>query len=327
MDTAILDWLLEKDDPSVRYETLTTLLGLHEDDPLVLETRSEIMKNGVVRHILDLQEPGGYWGVPHTFYTAKYSGTVWNVLILAEMGAHKDDLKVRYGCEFLLSHSMEPESGGFSTGESRKTNRGLSSLVIPCLTGNMVYALSKLGYGQDERLKKSIEWICTYQQSDDGESVPPQGEMYDRYRYCWGSHSCHMGVAKALKGLAAIPTHMRNELVNHKIEQLVEYFLKHRIFKKSHDLNKISKPGWTKFGFPLMYQSDVLEILDILASLHIHSPDLDEAISLVEKKRTPDGTWKMENSFNDRLLVPIETKGLPSKWVTLKALRVLKTYR
>ena len=136
-----------------------------------------------------------------------------------------------------------------------------------------------------------------------------------------------MGVAKTFKALATIPEGSRSKAVQEKLDALVEYFLKHHIHKRSHHLDTISKPGWTRFGFPLMYQSDVLELLGIMASLHIHDTRLEEAIELVRSKRLANGTWKLANSFNDRLLVPSEEKGKESKWITLRALRVLHEYR
>jgi hypothetical protein len=98
----------------------------------------------------------------------------------------------------------------------------------------------------------------------------------------------------------------------------------HHIFKRSHALEKISKPGWLKFGFPLMYQTDALEILDILTGLGIHDSRMDDAIGILLKKQDETGRWKMENVYE--LLVPIEEKGAASKWLTLRAMRVLRRY-
>jgi hypothetical protein len=144
---------------------------------------------------------------------------------------------------------------------------------------------------------------------------------------CFDKHTCHMGAAKALKALAEIPPAERSPAVRRAIEQGVEYFLKHHIYKKSHDLAKVSKPGWLKFGFPLMYQDDVLEILEIFARLKAKDERLDEALALVERNRTKEGRWILESTFNGRFVTAIEKKGKPSKWITLKALQVLKCYR
>jgi hypothetical protein len=143
---------------------------------------------------------------------------------------------------------------------------------------------------------------------------------YDRFKMCWGSHSCHMGVVKSLKALAAIPEAERSEETKRTISQAVEFLLLHHIYKKSHNLRAMSKPGWTKLGFPLMYQTDILEILGILARLKIKDPRMAEALALLASKEGPDGRRMLENSFNGKFLVDIEKKGKPSKWITLKAL-------
>ncbi len=100
----------------------------------------------------------------------------------------------------------------------------------------------------------------------------------------------------------------------------------HHIYKRSHDLGRISKPGWLKFGFPLMYQTDVLEILCIMTRLGYRDERMREAIDLLVSKQDKQGKWKLENTFNGQFQVDIEQKGRPSKWVTLNALRVLKGY-
>ncbi len=190
----------------------------------------------------------------------------------------------------------------------------------------MVFSLIRLGYLEDERVQKAIGWICAFQRADDAVDRPPEGEVYMRYESCWGRHSCHLGVAKALKALAAIPEEKRNRKIDEKIDKLAEYFLKHRFYMKSHDPEKVAKPGWLRLGFPLMYQTDVLELLEIFAELRIRDPRLEDAIGIVSGKRNKEGLWKMQNSFNDKMLVPVEENGKPSKWLTLKALKILKFY-
>jgi hypothetical protein len=323
----VTEWLLEIDNPSVRYLTLTSLLDKPDDDKKVTEAKKAIMAYGVVPEILALQNEDGSWGLPEMFYRNKYAGTVWTLMVLAEMGADKDDPRIKKTCEFILKHAQEPESGGFSCCESVKTGAGLPSGVVPCLTGNMVYTLIKLGWLSDERLTKAIDWIVKYQRTDDGVENAPSGAPYEKYAMCWGKHSCHMGVAKALKALAAIPPENRSEAVNNKIDEMAEYFLTHHIYKKSHNLSEISRPGWLKFGFPLMYQTDILELLEMFVFLGIKDERLIDAVEIIKSKQLPDGTWKLENSNNGKMIIRIENKGKPSKWITLKALNVLKEYQ
>ena len=100
--------------------------------------------------------------------------------------------------------------------------------------------------------------------------------------------------------------------------------LRHHIHKRSHDLTQVSKPGWLRFGFPLMYQTDVLEILGVLTELGCRDERMQEAIELMISKQDAHGRWKLASTFNGRFHVDIEEKGKPSKWITLSALRVLK---
>ena len=168
--------------------------------------------------------------------------------------------------------------------------------------------------------------MTTYQRFDDGTGEAPQGWPYDKDEMCWGTHTCHMGVVKTLKALAEIPADRRTGDVKRTIEAGAEYLLIHHLYKRSHDLGRISKPGWLKFGFPLMYQTDVLEILSIMTRLGYRDERMQEAIDLLVSKQDKQGKWKLENTFNGQFQVDIEQKGRPGKWVTLNALRVLKGY-
>ncbi|WP_424357625.1 nitrogen fixation protein NifH [Methanocella sp. MCL-LM] len=319
-------WLLENDNPSVRYFALRDLLALPECDPEVKNAKEQIMRAGLVPAILAEQRPEGAWEEPGRFYTAKYKGTVWQLIILAELGADGKDERVKKACEYILSHSQDLESGGFSQSTAVKTGGGRHGEVIPCLTGNMVWSLIRFGYLDDPRLQQGIAWLTTYQRFDDGEGEAPSGWPYDKYEMCWGKHTCHMGVVKALKALAEIPEEQRSAEVKETIEKGAEFLLIHHVHKRSHNLRKLAKPGWQQFGFPLMYQTDVLEILGILTKLGYRDERMNEAIDLLVSKQDENGRWKLENTFNGKFQVDIERNAEPSKWITLNALRVLKRY-
>ena len=88
-----------------------------------------------------------------------------------------------------------------------------------------------------------------------------------------------------------------------------------------------TKPSrnWFKFGFPLFWVTDILQNLEVLTAFgYGGDPRLSAALDLVSSKQDEQGRWKMEYSYNGKTLVDIEEKGKPSKWVTLRALRVLK---
>jgi len=321
------DWLLEENNPSIRYYTLRDILREPENNIKLQEARLEIMKAGLVPVILAKQKREGYWEIPENFYTAKYKGTAWQLLILAELGVDNTNENIKKACEFILGNSQDIESGGFAYSSSAKKGGGRHSEVIPCLTGNMVWSLIRLGYLGDPRVKQGINWITSYQRFDDGIKELPKGWPYDRLKAaCLGKHTCHMGAVKALKALSEIPENKRSTDVKNMIEKGVEYILKHHVYKRSHDLKLVAKPGWLKFGFPLMYQTDALEILGILTKLGYKDERMQEAIDVLISKQDNQGRWVLENTFNGRFHVNIEQKGKPSKWITLNALRVLKRF-
>ncbi len=72
-----------------------------------------------------------------------------------------------------------------------------------------------------------------------------------------------------------------------------------------------------------MYQTDILELAGIITSLGIRDPRLEDALAIIAGKRGADGRWRLENTFNGKMLVEIEAKGQASKWITLKALDLM----
>ena len=326
-DASPLPWLLESDDPSVRFFTLTGLLDSAPDAPEATAARRDIMSRGTVPRILAAQRDDGHWQGRDGFYAAKYQGTVWQLLILAELGADGADERVRRGCEAVLRDSQDAESGGFAANRAKKGGGGLHSRVIPCLTGNLVFSFVRFGLLDDPRVQAAVDWLTTYARCDDGDGDAPTGWPYDAWQMCWGRHTCHMGVVKTLKALAEIPSERRSPAVRRTLDDGVEFLLRHHVHKRSHDLSKDSKPGWKRLGFPLMYQTDVLEILGILTKLGRAGDErAGEARALVASKADAQGRWKLQDTFNGRFVVDIETKGEPSRWITLRALTALGAF-
>jgi hypothetical protein len=318
------DWLQEDDNPSVRYFTLKNILGKAENDPEVKKAHQEIMKTGVVPRILEKQNDDGSWGVPENFYVnAKYTGTVWNIILLGELDADGKDERIRKTADFILTRSQDKQSGGFAYQSG--ADGGHHDKVVPCLTGNMVFSLIRFGYLNDSAIKHGIEWIAKYQRFDDGIEQRPKGWPYDRFQNCWGKHTCHMGAVKSLKALAEIPPEQRTKAVKDTIKKGAEYLLIHRLYKSSHDPAVLAKRFWVNFSFPTLWKTDALEMLGVMVKLGYHDERMQDAIDLLISKQDRQGRWKMEKSYNNRLLVGLEKDGKPSKWVTLNALKVLKS--
>ncbi|MFA0834760.1 MAG: nitrogen fixation protein NifH [Methanobacterium formicicum] len=333
-----IPWLLEEDNPSVRYFTMLDILDKPQNDSHVTCTREKIMEVGVVPKILAKQESGGYWGLPENFYLrGKYKGTSWQLIILAELEADPRDERIRNACEFILENSQDPESGAFSYISSkevrgRKSANNLSSnvggdheRVLPCLTANMTWSLIRLGYGDDERVQKAIKWLIKYQRFDDEPGKAPDEWPYKRWKQCWGKRTCHSIIIKTLKALAEIPPKSRTPEIEDCIDKGAEHMLNHHIHKRSQPPVKGSFK-WLEFGFPLMWNVDALEVLGLLTKLGYQDERMNETLKIMISKQNSEGQWILENTFNGRFQTSIERKGKPSKWITLNTLRVLKRY-
>jgi len=317
-----LPWLLEPNpgNPAVRYFALRDLLGKPEDDPEVIQAKGEIMATGPVPTILAAQHPEGYWVKPGTGYTPKYKATTWQIVFLAELGADPADERVQQGCEYLLGHS-QAATGAFSVYQPPRPSGGLH-----CINGNLLHALIKLGHATDPRVEAALNWqvqaiigVEEFKYYKSGTASPGFACGVNM------GQPCGWGATKALKALSAIPPDQRTQSVQQAIEAGVEFLLSRDPSVADYPYTERVSSTWFKFGFPLSYWSDVLETTAVLADLGYGSDSrLAYAIRLILGKQDAQGRWKLENSLNGKMWVDIEKRGKPSKWVTLRALRVLK---
>ena len=310
MNQQIEDWLLELDNPSVRYFTLQFLLDSPEDDAEVTAARRAIMQSEPVQKILAAQEAEGYWGKPGNGYTPKYQSTAWQILFLAELGANGQDERVSRGCEYWLSQAQSAKHGGFDP-------------LVYCLNGNMIWALTALGFGSDERVARAVDWLTGM----------ITGELPHTGSYSWlgfqcGANNklpCAWGAVKALRALANLHPTLQSARVKNALAATVDFLFSRDLSKADYPVHERVSGEWFKFGFPLSYTSDVLEAAFVLCEAgHGNDPRLCNAVDLITSMRQPDGRWLMKHSLNGKMWADIEVKGKPSKWITLRALRVLK---
>ena len=318
-----LPWLLEPDEanPGVRYFALRDLLDRAPDDPEVVAAQAEVMRTGPVPAILDAQYPEGYWVKPGPCYSPKYRATLWQVLFLAQLGADGRDERVRRAVEYVFAHA-QAESGAFST-------NGRPGGAIHCLWGNMVRALLDLGYGGDERLERAIDALARSVTGDGYEWYRRSGLQAPGF-VCSGNYGlpCAWGAVRVLWALNHVPPAGRTPAVEAAIEACADFLLSYDVARADYPYKERISSGWFKFGYPLGYVTDVLLNLEALVEAGCGGdPRLDEAVGLVLAKQDERGRWRMEYSYNGKMWADVEVKGQPSKWVTLRALRVLKRTR
>ena len=318
-----LSWLLEPSaqQPGIRYFTLTELLGKKADDPQVVEARRQVMIQGPVPAILDEQNPQGYWAKPGGGYRPSYTMTIWQVIFLAELGADGSDERVQRGCDYLLNHNLAA-SGGFAM-EAPPVPSG----VVHCLNGEPLHALLRLGFNTaDARIQAALDWTANAITGNGEVKYYKSGTSGPGFS-CASNQAqpCAWGANKALAALCALPAEQRSARIKRALEIGADFLLSRDPAVADYPYSERVNSSWFKFGFPLSYRSDVLETVSVLVGLSYGSdPRLKNALELVLSKQDDLGRWKMENSLNGKMWVDIEEKGKPSKWVTLRALRVLK---
>jgi hypothetical protein len=319
-----LPWLLEQDTPAVRHLTLRLLLDEPEDASTVRRARSRAMKVHPIGTILEAQQPEGYWVKPGGGYGPKYTGTIWSVIFLDQMGADPRDRRVRRAVEYVLEHSIAP-NGGFGETGSRHAAPA-NSTVYHCVNGNLLRAAIGFGYLDDPRTRDAIGWEARSITGEGFEGYQRAGTSGPGFSCAInGTLPCAWGANKALRGLARIPARRRTALVRRAIDSSSEFLLSVDPSTAAYPTDTRISGSWFKLGFPLGYVGDVLETLEALADVgRAKDPRLGNAIEWVLSLQDDRGRWRNRHAYNTRTWGEVEHQGAPSKWVTLRACALLK---
>lgn len=323
-----VSWLLEPENPGVRYLALRDLLDEPQDDPELVAARQVAHTKGPIAAILDKMQPEGYWAKPGPGYTTKYRSTDWSLIMLAQLGAlASEDERIRRACAYLLENAMAP-GGQFSV-------YGTPSSTIDCLQGNLCWALLELGYN-DLRLELAFEWMA---RTVTGEGMAPRTDKEAERRYfaykcgpqfaCGPNYGqpCAWGAAKVILAFGKLPDSQRTPLIKNAIQEGVDFFFNTDPAKADWPTRLGDKPSrnWWKFGFPVFYVTDLLQVVEALAALgYGDDPRLANSFELIRKKQDEQGKWLLEYDYTGKTWVDFGMKKQPNKWVTLRALRVLK---
>jgi hypothetical protein len=330
-----LPWLLEDDEscPGVRYLALTQLAG---EDPGSRPARAALkasMAQGPVAEILSRQRPDGSW--TDKPYGAKYVGSAWSVISLWQLGADPADGRVQKAVEHILESAVAP-NGLF-------TIDGGGVMFIHCLSGNLSAACIALGAGGDPRVSRAVEGMARMVTGEGvsqkaGAGAPRQKALPDELRYYASSAAgpgfkcvanealpCAWGAAKALLALASAPAAMRTPVVREALDQAVEFLLSRDPAVADYPAATNPSSSWHKFGFPVFYVTDYLTVLEGLALAGLTGDKrAAHALASVIDQQDEQGRWKREYAPRSPVGFDPGRVGQPNKWVTLRALRVLK---
>ena len=327
MEKKPIDWLLEPDDIGVKYLALRDLLDADPKELAAAEKQAH--GKGQIAQVLAKMEKEGYWVKPGAGYSPKYTGTVWAIILLAQLGASREiDNRIATACSYVLEHTMT-EGGQFSV-------NGPPSGTIDCLQGNLCASLLDLGC-KDSRLDRAFEWMA---RSVTGENVAPMTDKEAPVRYyagkcgpnfaCGANNKlpCAWGAVKVMVAFSKLPIEKRTSLIHKAIHTGVDFLFSTDPAEADYPCGYSNKPSgnWWKFGFPVFYVTDLLQIVEALVGLgYGNDPRLAKAMKLIKEKQATQGRWLLEYDYTGKTWVNFGAKKQPNKWVTFRALRVLKS--
>ena len=308
----VRDWLLDSD-PSIRWQVMRDLTD--EPDDVVAAERSRVGSEGWGARLLDLQAPDGQWGgdTYHPYFTS----THFTLLLLRDLGLDPSSAQARKAVALVRDNVRfvwtETDSQPFFEGE-----------IETCING-MVLAL---GAYFGEPRPRLLERLLAEQLEDGGWN-------------CWAgeawpdddtNRSSFNTTIDVLDGLLEYERATGPDpVITQARSRGEEYLMERRMFRKL-STGEVIKQDWIRLSFPPRWRYDVLRGLDYLRSAGVKPDDrIAEAIELVLGKRDPESRWPLENpresptwdrEGTDHFDME-EGDGKPSRWNTLRALRVL----
>ena len=308
----VVDWLLDSD-PSIRWQVMRDLTDAPAGE--VAAARARVATEGVGAQLLALQAADGRWG--GAAWNHGWNSTMHVLWLLRHLGLDPASPAARRAVDLVRDQVTwqgcgPPECDGnpFFAGE-----------VEPCINGQV--ATAGAYYGQDVR--GIVDRLLNEQLSDGGWNCEaPSGSTRSSFNTTICVLEALLEYERSDKGTPEVTAaRLRGQ----------EYLLERRLFRRRSTGEVIERDrkgdgAWTRFAFPTWWHYDVLRALEHLRSAGV-TPDerVAEAIALVASKRDGDGRWPLETRYPGVMPVDMdEGEGRPSRWNTLRALRVLRWY-
>ncbi len=299
---ATIDWLL-KGDASIRWQVQRDLLdakpGVYEQE------RGRVTSTGWGKRLLSKQGPDGNWD--GGIYSPKWTSTTYTLLLLRDLGLPHENAQAQGACRNFFARGLERDGGvnlfkGIQYSEQ-------------CVNGMM---LSLLAYfrSADQRVQDIAEFLMRQQMPDGG---------WNCRSVHGATHGSFHTTISVLEGLREYCEHTGgNAHVTASVQRAHEFLLNHRLYK-SHRTGAVADAEMTRLHFPPRWHYDILRALDYFRSVRAGSDArMSDAIELLNAKQGMDGRWVVNRPYSGRVYFEMEASGKPSRWNTLRALRVLK---
>ncbi len=309
--SSVIRWLLDAD-PSIRWQVMRDLTDAPEEE--VAAERARVATEGAGARLLVLQAPDGRWG--GAAFNHGWDSTMHVLTLLREMGLDPASAEAQRAVGLVRDRVVWPGWGPQGT-----DNPFFVGEVEPCINGQV--AASGAYFGQDVR--GLIDRLLGEQLADGGWNCEAEnGSVRSSFNTTICVLEALLEYEQASAGSPAVTAaRLRGQ----------EYLLERRLFRRKSTGEVIERDRkddtvWTRFAFPTWWHYDVLRGLDYLRRAGVEPDErVAEAIDLVASKRGDDGRWLLDTQYPGKMPVEMdEGAGKPSRWITLRALRVLDWY-
>jgi hypothetical protein len=303
-----IDWLLaDEADPAIRWQVMRDLTDASPD--AVAAERARMTTEGWASDLLAAQNPDGSWGgngPDWITWQGSWRDTLYTAWLLADFGLETADPRVRGMIDALRD--------GFDWGEEFGNNPYFAGETEECTNGMVLKAAGPFG----EVDTALVERVLSTQLEDGGWNCDaPESKRA----------SFHSTIT-VLEGLLAAEQAGKAPAGTAEARHRGEEYLLDRAMFKSLRTGAELDPAWSLFAYPFSWHYDVMRGLEHLRVAGV-APDerAADAIAIIESKRSPDGTWTRDAVSTHRVVYDMEADGAPSRWNTLRALRILDWYR
>jgi hypothetical protein len=298
-------WLLEESNPSIRYFTLRWLLDKSESDPEVVAASQMIAQSSPIQKILKRQRPAGYWGSD----SRAHHGTTGYMILFMWLG-YRGNGAVSKAMDYRINGCLL-DDGAYGIELKGRT------FLAPCHGADLLRQMLWYGYLDDPRTRALLEWLLRIQNVEGAWPCVSKVKPF----------SCLWATAVVLRAYRDLPSDWLTVKVVESRHRAIDLFLNSNLYQQKQSK---TSPRWFQFGFPLRFDTDILEVLELVAPFVTPEDErIQEGISLVMEKQDEKGRWPCEKHPNGGMwinkFVALEEIGKPSKWVTLHALKMLKT--
>jgi hypothetical protein len=309
---AVLDWLLETD-PAIRWQVLRDLADAPAET--VAAERGRVATEGWGARLLALQGDDGQWEGGALFPAPArrrkdqpgqpWTATAYSLQLLRDFGVDPNDERVRRAVARVRQHCRwEHAREPFFSGE-----------IEPCINGMVVV----LGVYFGENVDGIVARLLGEQLEDGGWNCEAENGSV---------HSSFHTTIRVLEGLAAHERTSGGSAASSAARRRgEEYLLERKLFRRKSTGEPVD-PAWLQCSYPTRWHYDVLRALEYFRETgDPPDPRIDEGIAVLRSRQQPDGTWLLENTHAGAVHFTMDAgDGLPSRWNTLRALRVLRWY-